>query len=1127
MKKYQRIGLGILIGVVSFTTLYVTALLLLPKMVNLNDYKTKISNAIEKESGFILSCEDIQLKRSLSPYLKIHMHHTLVLYPDNEVFLKLKDAELNVKLLPLLLKKVIIKNAKFTRPIINITLNDDFSTSLEKYIDGNKKINTEGFALSTVITDTICERYKLKINDKTTGKLFYLEGDELFLKDFKLNEKAHLILKGALYENEKEYLNYDLDVTSFLTNKKSQFTFSPFKTIYDSAINGNIKGKLILNKDSSIDGFLNINDLSLKVDDVLLSNNNIDFVFKGNKAQIKALMHTSKSDIAEISGDFAYGKKKSIALTTKARNVDLKNLFKVVSSLSQALNIQNNFKDISASGNIDADFYMESDFKKLKSKGNAKVINAQITHNNLPYKITEVNADINLDNNRIEIKEANANVNSTPVSISGFVNEDVSLQIKVMSENLNLKSLVDLFKIKMPVNIKQGRLSFVSDITGKMDKSLISTVKANVFDFVFTDETLKQDVKTKKIDVDFVLGTSKYSGSAILSGLETTFNNELISSDDFKIAFDEKKVIIPENIVKILSSDLKVYGVLSKNSGLNLNFDGDIFASDISKVIEKHLSLPYKAMGKIKTEGSIVSQNGVSDIKVKFNANSDNYLSYAVIKELLNKQSLLSLNLILNKNEINVKDISLYENSSTNQNQILFLNGKIKPLKGVIFDNLKITIPQSLSISTNYFGGEDISLNGNFVLNGQIDQPKITGDAKILYYNIKKYLTAIKNADVNFENNSLKIVAPDVQINNSKLNLLADVDLTKKEKLTLTNVQVHCANLDMNSLFEILEREANPFAKSLIEIENGIATISDFSILDIKARDISTDFILKENVLKLNNISANAYLGTISGALNYDIPNSKLHLLLDGKNVALKDFLYDLCKFNDNIAGTTDFSTNLSMLTGQYNDVINSLNGKLDFKSINGRMGTLGKFEYYLYAQNILYHGFLKTNLNRIADIFTKDNTAQYRTAQGTLLFQNGYMIADSIKTMGNDMSLYVKGRHNILSNQANIDIFGRISDEITNKLGSFGNFSISSLMENQSNKTVNNIMVLPKNVIDEIPDLYNRNIENTKTFKVNILGDINSLGAINSFMWIMPAQNDTQKDDEELPSFSDMFKTL
>lgn len=1106
----------------SFATLYFGALWFLPDIIDLNKYKNDFSLAIEEQSGFKFSCEDIKLTRSLSPYLNVKMHHTMVFYPNGDVFLKLKDSELKVKLIPLIFKKIVVKDAKLTRPIINVTLYKDFSTSIEKYFDAAKSINTRGFSLDAIVKDTICERYKLKIQDETTGKLFHLEGNELLIKDVKLNEKIHLILKGSLYEEDTEFLKYDLDVSSPMMLKKQKFSFSPFKAILESDVKGEIAGKLVLDKNNNIDGYLNVDKLSLTANNTHLTDNKINLLFKGQEAQINSILHTSKTDIAEVNGKFSYGKKKNINLLTKAKNVDLKNLFEVVSLISQILNIQNDLKDFSVNGLLDADFSISSDFKKLKSNGSAKIMNANIVHSLLPYKISNVNANINLNDNKVVIENAQALVNSTPIRLVGTINEDVSVNLNATSENLNLATLVSLFKIKLPVEIKQGRVSFSSDISGKLDKGLKTVTNANIAGLSFIEKNLKQAINIKNTKVDLTLDSGKYFGEIVCSDLKTNINKKPISADSFILNFDDKKISVPENIVKLVNSDLKVVGSVLKNSGVDLSFDGNILASDIALFIDDYLNQPHKAIGKIKTSGKITSQNGNTEVKMQLVADENNYLSYAVIKELLNKKSLLDISLAFKDKELSLKDVSLYENALSKENKILSLNGKLKLGKQLIFDGLKINIPNIVSISTNFLGGEDISLNADLVVNNTIENPKLAGTVKIITCNIKKYLTAIKNADLTFIADSIKVVAPDIQINTSKLNIFADVDITKKEKFVVSDMQLHCATLDMNSLFELLEREANPFAKSLIEINKGVATINDFSILDLSARDISTDFLLKDNILKLSDISANAYMGQIFGALNYDIPHSRLELLLDGKNVSMKELLYDLCKISDNIAGRADFSTNVSLTTGEYNDVINSLNGKLDFTSINGKMGTLGKFEYYLYAQNVLYHGFLKTNLNRIADIFTKDNTANYRTANGTLLFEDGYMITDSIKTIGNDMSLFVKGRHNLISNQVNIDIYGRISDEITSKLGSFGNVSISDFLENQKAKTVNNIMVVPQNVISDIPLLYNKPEDKTKTFKVNLLGDINSLGAINSFMWIIP-QQEKETNESNLPDFSQL----
>ena len=140
MRKLKLLGISLSVCAVSFAALYFSALIIIPSCIDLNKFKASVSEELEKQTGFKINCEDIHFIRSYTPYLKIHMYHTIVLYPDDEVFLKLREADLKIKVLPLFLKRIVIKDAKLTRPIVNITLYKDFSTSLEKYIDISKPV---------------------------------------------------------------------------------------------------------------------------------------------------------------------------------------------------------------------------------------------------------------------------------------------------------------------------------------------------------------------------------------------------------------------------------------------------------------------------------------------------------------------------------------------------------------------------------------------------------------------------------------------------------------------------------------------------------------------------------------------------------------------------------------------------------------------------------------------------------------------------------------------------------------------------------------------------------------------------------------------------------------------------
>lgn len=1135
MNKLQKMILGLFISAFSCIILYYSILFSLPSLVNLNNYKEDIFSQIEEETGFKISSEDISIQRSLSPEIKVKLFHTLVLYPDNSEFIKLKDAELKVKLFPLLLKRVEIKDAKLIRPIINITMYKDFSTSLDKYKKEKPDYSVNGFKVNKIATDTICERYKIKIKDETTKKTFYLEGDELLLKDIRLHENIRFVLKGGLFENKNQYLAYDLDITAPMIFPNYDYTFSPFKTIYDSKIKGNIEGKLVVDKKNNINGKLNINDISLIIKGDKLENNNINLVFKGSEVEIASALHTSQTDEAIVKGKFNYGRSKYIDLTTKAKNIDLENLQNIITIVSKSLNLPNKYKDIEITGLLDADFNVNSDFKTLKSQGNASIIGAQVKYANLPYSMSDINSVINFNNNKVNIDKTEFKINNTPIFLSGVINEDVTLNLNAKSDNLDLKQTLKIFDLekKIPVDIHSGKMSFNSNITGDLNNIKTDT-NVILLDLFAIDKKYKLPIRSSSIDVNLNTIKDRYKGSFVLNNPKVILNKVPFESERLNFIFNENIVTLPENNLKVGSSNFNVAGIIKnykKVPEANMDFSGSFLASELAQILKKYIKEPYKANGYIETVGSIKTKTDGNEINLKLLADKDNYISYVVIRELLQKPSVLNINCILKDKALNIADISLYENNTDNikteiekLNKTFYANGVINLEKEPLFNNFNIVIPQKMSVATNFFGGEDISLKADVVLNGTTKEPRLKGVAKLYRYNLKKYLTAIKDTDITFFDKKWKVVAPNVQVNNSKFNIVTEVAFPISKTVNLSNLQVNCLNLDLNTLFPMIESLSKEEKKYQFNIKNGTLTVNNFQILDLKAKDISADISTQNNFLKISNINARAYNGEIFGNVDYNFEEKLLGLALKGKALDLKNSMYDLCKLEDNIAGVFDFESDVKIKTGNYEEVLKSLTGGLNFISLNGKMGTLGKFDYYLSAQNILYHGFLKTSLNRIVDAITKDNTSQYKIAKGKIEFENGFMKTQNIQTQGKDMSLFITGNYNMLSNLSSIVINGRISDNVSSKLGTFGELSLSDFMENPKEKANYNIEFISPKIIEQIPTL-TTNVLNTKTFKVNIIGNMQELNSINSFMWTLPNPNEIE--EKELPEFSDMTQEI
>lgn len=1127
MNIYKKIGIGCSIFALASVVLYYAALISIPNIVDLNKYKESFAQEIEKQSGFKLSCEDIRFERSLTPYFKVKVHHYVLLYPNGEIFMKINDANLKVRILPLLFKKIIIKDAKFIRPIINITLYKDFSTSLDRYLTG-KSVNTGGYTLNSIISDTVCERYKIKFYDETTSKIFYLEGDNLKILDLIQGEKVNVVLKGALFEDDKKYISYDVSIKSYLGEFNNKLTMSPFKQIYDYDVRGNVTGNLEIAKNNNLKGNLLLDDFQLKIDDNILSKNIAKLSFKGEEVEIISSLHTSSKDEVNINGKFNYGKRKYINLVTNAKNINLEKLQKLINVLSQSLNIPNKYPEINIKGLLNADFTIHSDMKKLKSSGKAEIVNAQVSHKDLPYKVDKINSIVNFDNNKIVIEKAQAYVNSTPLNLEGTINEDVSLNLKASSDNLDLNAITKLFikKEDMPFSFVRGKLSFVSDISGKVDKDLVIDTQVDVKGFSGVEKINKIPVNIQNLGFKIRNDKNKYNGEVLLSDVNLIFNKKPITSQLFKISFDNNSIKIPVNTVNIIDSKVNLQGVISdyhKNITGHVDLSGDILAKNLAQIMSEYINQPYKAVGNIKTAVSLDIHKDNVNLGVKLKANKDNYLSYLVIRELLNKPSIFNIDAQIFGENIHLKDLSITEDISTKPEPKIKITGQVINRKEPELKNLKVQIPQPISASMNFFGGEEVSLSGDLLLNNTLKNPDIKGNIRVQKYVIKKFYTLVRNADISLSNANIRVIAPDVTVNDSKMNLILDVQPKMTDTLTITNAQVNSLNLNLNTLFPVVDKERNPFAAAKINVKKGSATINNFQVADLKSKDISSDFSVKDNILKVERVSATAYNGKVSGSINYDFNHAQLDVNLIGKGLDIKSSLFDLCKLEDNLGGIADFTSSVSLRVGDLESVLKSLSGKVTFNAIDGKMGTLGKFEYYMNAQNLLYHGLLNATLNRIVDAVKPNNTSRYKMAKGRLFFQNGYIIAEEIHTCGQNMSLFIKGRYNMLSNLANIDIYGRISDDIKTKLGSFADVSISELVNGQPSKKNVNTLVVPAYLIDNI-QLWNRSDNaNTNTFKVNVYGNINYPSAINSFSWVVS----DKQGKENLPEFSEIPQSL
>ena len=383
---------------------------------------------------------------------------------------------------------------------------------------------------------------------------------------------------------------------------------------------------------------------------------------------------------------------------------------------------------------------------------------------------------------------------------------------------------------------------------------------------------------------------------------------------------------------------------------------------------------------------------------------------------------------------------------------IFYNNSVLVQLKGAISDiynsqklKLNASTPKSISMEVPYFAKSNMNLNFNVDVSGKSSAPELKGPVSIPTLNI-----------------------PDM--------LLTMNDLS----------------MDLNG----------PIAK-------GKGTLKKIVSGGIIAQNLSSDFVLDNNMLYLKGILGDAFGGKIKGDVSYNITNGKIGVILDGSSMDAQSAIYGAAGIKNALSGTLNFSANVTTSGADDVEMMKNLKGKAAFDIKDGKLGNIGRFETFVLAGNVVSNPILKTAVNTFSSLATVQKTAEFSTIDGNLNFNNGWADLVPVKMSGQTMAYYVTGKYNLINASANVIILGRISSEVVSLLGPVGELSVSKLTSyipvfgTATGNIINMLTSNPdKEKIENIPALSSGSSD-YKDFKVEFNGGVESSSSVKSFKWL------------------------
>lgn len=739
--------------------------------------------------------------------------------------------------------------------------------------------------------------------------------------------------------------------------------------------------------------------------------------------------------------------------------------------------------------------------------------------------------------------------NNSKINIDGILKtgRNKFIDLKVKSNEIQIKDILQIVRaMSKPFGIKN-----------------LQNIEAN--GGIKADFRIKSDFKKVESDGYLNIKNTKVidkTHNVILSSLNSDidFSQNSINIINATAKLNNEPIIIKGNIDKnanatitVLADNLQFKSLLFASGNSNLLQDNDVLGgkANVKVILNGRLNKAVPEINILINNANLRNRKTKSCIKIaKININAKNKQGIITINNFsANTASSLSisapiLNLSFNEKELNIEKTYLYINNIKTS-----LSGAITNLKTTpTFNQVLISVPNQISVPIKGYSGSHIVLKGDLTINGTINNPKLKGLFNIPSVKIPSVSTSLKDATLQISDEII-FSCPNIQAFNSIMKIRTVISKDFSSGIVAKNVDFAADTIDLNNLIPAFKSNGKKSSTNLnlpFTILNGKNFVRNFMVGRFLSSNITSNISFKNNILYLDNLRADAYLGKVGGSVNYDFLHKKTALNLQGRGLCANPALFALTGKDNKINGQLDFDSNISMRGFSKGELLPSLKGYSNFIISNGQMGVLGKFEHLLYAQNVISNNIFKASLNLVAKALTVKNTGVYKYMKGKITFSNGWANITQIRTSGPTMSLYMTGRLYLPENIANLTILGRISDDVVRVLGPIGEFSVDKAISSipgigeVSTFFASQFTTNPDyENTSQIPYLTPKTELPTKEFKVVIDGELDKQSSVKSFKWLSrPKVNSnytpqnyvspTQfRKDAALPDFVDRLPEL
>ena len=1170
MCKFLKIFGFCVLGVVILA--YLSFLLVLPNAVDINKFKPDVQKIVKEHTNLDLDFENAKIITTPLLSAGIKADNISVKLPDGSVLLTSDDLKARVALPSVLLLTVKVSCFELNNPFVNLEImqNNKYKVALliENILNGEKEQkldsgenpeNTENGWFNPTwirikIPNVILNNYLVLVNDLKSKHTLSLKGEQLRFGYF--NHKfVKLKTHAEVFSDENKNIDIIADINKFLPKpqpgldaeddraERIDLNFLNAVTMfrnYDPKFNLNTKIK-IRNGKGGINsyGYFNLEDLTLKISNMVIPNSYFKAKTFGKNVDVDSDIYLTKEQNVELLGKLNYGSHPNMNMDIKTADIQFNDLLNLGKAFLDSLTIRHQLGNYTANGSVKADCHIKTDFKKLGSNGYILIKDGGVTVRGVGKVMSGANINVLLDNDILEIKDSNLYINTSPINISGKIDEKSVADIRIKADKIPLNMVFHSFaprKMRQAYNFRSGDATFNIGINGKL-KDAVATMKLGVTNLNFGDRARTYVITDKSFDGDFFVNSKNLRG--ILKNEEMTISlpktGSSISIPKSETEISENNISVKENkIILNNNSELTYSGEVInylKPKSIKFNIFGSVDTEDMIKLIGKELKPFIHSSGKIPVTLNFNGDNKKQTMFFQSLADKNNFITPVDFDELQNKTISLQSVIDFKGNRIKIKKTGFFErivsvdekgNEVVTNDEILGIDGTVA---GGRINLIKITMPKPLTGKIFVFPKSKFTVSGKAFVFGELLNPRMRGGFDIKNLSIPELLTNARNISLKFRGHEADINVDDLLLNGSDMQIRTTFSMLPSPVFNLLNLNVVSRYLNVDKLLLVVERAmkyvpSSPAGSSSgsqsadipVDVRNGNINFARIITGNIDLKNTLSKLSLHRNVLYLNNLRTNAFEGDVRGNISVNLLSTLLNIKVNGKDINVEKALLDAAGMQDAVTGKAEFDTDISFQGSTMEEQMKSLKGTVNFLIKDGQFGPFGKLENMILAENIRESKFFQTFIGNLLSGLLSVDTTHFAELKGTLNFEDGICYIEPITSSGDILALHLFGNFNLLENKIDMKVRARMASLISNLLGPISAINPVNLVNSAASMNVVTAKAfslfcetVPAEEIEMLPNFANAYMDKSATkFQIVVRGDVaKPLTLVKSFKWL------------------------